>query len=43
VSVFDRIATTPEFEQLLELEQLTNPRAQEEAGRTWKVRREDRV
>lgn len=43
VSVYDRIADPKNFEALLELEALTNPRAREEAGDFRKVRIEDRI
>lgn len=43
VSVYDRIADAKNFEALLELEALTNPRAREEAGDFRKVRPEDRI
>ena len=43
VLVFDRIADARDFELLLEVEQLTNPRAKEEAGAYWKIRPDDRV
>lgn len=43
VSVYDRIAGPKNFEALLELEALTNPRAREEAGDFRKVRIEDRI
>lgn len=41
VSVYDRIASASEFETVLALEALTNPRVREEAGDFRKIRAED--
>lgn len=43
VSIYDRIASAKNFEAILELEALTNPRIREEAGDFRKIRAEDRV
>ena len=43
VSVYDRIVDTAHFAELLEIEELTNPRVREEAGDFRKVRPEDAV
>jgi len=43
VSVYDRIAKTADFEAVMEIEALTNPRVREEAGDYRKIRAEDRV
>lgn len=43
VSVYDRIASASEFETVLALEALTNPRVREEAGDFRKIRAEDAV
>lgn len=43
VSVYDRIANAQNFQALLELEALTNPRVREEAGDFRKIRPEDAV
>lgn len=41
VSVYDRIASASEFESVLALEALTNPRVREEAGDFRKIRPQD--
>ncbi|MFN2450129.1 MAG: RES family NAD+ phosphorylase [Candidatus Baltobacteraceae bacterium] len=43
VSVYDRIVRTADFEAILEIEALTNPRIREEAGDYRKIRAQDRV
>jgi hypothetical protein len=43
VSVYDRISDAANFDALLEIEALTNPRAREEAGAYRKVRPEDLI
>lgn len=43
VSVYDRIARTADFEAVIQIEELTNPRVREELGDYRKIRPEDRV
>jgi hypothetical protein len=43
LSVYDRIADSASFAELLEIEALTNPRVREEAGAFRKVRPEDLI
>ena len=43
VSVYDRIARGSDFEAVIQIEEMTNPRVREELGDYRKVRAEDRV